>query len=357
MKKIIRLNIIAFVLIFILSVNAKAEEINFEKGNFKEVLAKAKSQQKILMIDFYTDWCKWCVELDKKVYTDKDVAEFSNKNQINWKIDAEKGEGVELAKRYAVNGFPTIVFVDGNGDEVDRIVGYMPAKDFLKRIKEFNEGVNTYGSITKVLKTNPDDIKSNYLMGERIITNDNDHKKAEPYFKKVIEKDSENKAGYKLGAMLYLAIGSGDLNNIKKFIQDYPDCDKCKSAYIALAEKYYQDNVDFGNAKIYYDKAFELYGKSDEELNTSYIQYLLFYMNGLVKKEGATAEDWKFGMDLSNECLVIAKGSVNEGSAYYFQADFYFLLGDKENANIAIDKAIEIRDAKAFKDFKGKINN
>ncbi|MFA5404603.1 MAG: thioredoxin fold domain-containing protein [Ignavibacteria bacterium] len=357
MKNIIKTGTLLLIFVFVISFKASAEEINFEKGTFKEVLAKAKSENKILMVDFFTDWCKWCVELDKKVYTDKDVAEFANKNQINWKVDAEKGEGVELASKYAVNGFPTIVFIDGNGDEVDRIVGYIPAKDFLKRIKEFNKGVNTYGSITKILKNNPNDIKANYLMGERIIINDNDHKKAEPYFKKVLEKDPDNKSGYKLGALLYLAIGSGDLNNIKKFIQDYPDCDKCKSAYIALAEKYYMDLVDFQSAKIYYDKAFELYGKTDEDLMTSYIQYLLYYMNGLVRKEGATGEDWKQGMDLSNECLELAKGSVNEGSAYYFQAQFYYLLGDKENANIAIDKAIEIRDAKVFMDFKTKINN
>ncbi|MCX6166306.1 MAG: thioredoxin fold domain-containing protein [Ignavibacteriae bacterium] len=357
MKSVIKTGILLLVFVFAISLKAKAEEINFEKGTFKEVLAKAKTQKKILMIDFFTDWCKWCVELDKKVYTDKDVSEFANKKQINWKIDAEKGEGIELAKKYAVNGFPTIVFVDGNGDEVDRIVGYIPANDFLKRIKEFSEGVNTYGSITKILKKNPDDVKANYLMGERIITNDNDVKKAEPYFKKVIEKDPNNKEGYKLGALLYLAMGSGDLNNIKKFIQDYPDCDKCKSAYIALAEKYYMDLVDFQSAKIYYDKAFELYGKTDEDLKTSYIQYLLYYMNGLVKKEDATAEEWKQGIDLSSECLELAKGSVNEGSAYYFQANFYFLLGDKENASIAIDKAIEIRDAKVFKDLKSKINN
>lgn len=357
MKKNINIALFITLFIFALSFSVRAEEIKFEKGTFKEVLGKAKSEQKILMIDFFTDWCKWCVELDKKVYTDKDVVEFANKNQINWKIDAEKGEGIELAKKYAVNGFPTIVFVDGNGDEVDRIVGYMPAKDFLKRIKEFNEGKNTYGYNKKILEKNPDDIAANYNMGERIITNDNDYKKAESYFKKVIEKDPDNKAGYKLGALLYLAIGSGDLNNIKKFIQDYPECDKCKSAYIALAEKCYMDLVDFQTAKTYYDKAFELYGKTDEDLKSSYIQYLLYYMNALVKKEEVVVEDRKLGLDLSNECLELSKGSVNEGSAYYFQAQFYYLLGDKENAKIAIDKAIEIRDAKVFKDFKEKLGN
>jgi thioredoxin-related protein len=355
MKNIIKVCVFILAFTFTLSLKAKAEEIKFETGTFKEVLAKAKSQKKVLMIDFFTDWCKWCVELDKKVYTDKDVADFANAKQINWKVDAEKGEGIDLAKKYAVNGYPSIIFVDGNGDEVDRIVGYIPAKDFLKKIKEFSEGVNTYGSITKVLKKNPDDVKANYLMGERIILNEGDNKKAEPYFKKVLEKDKENKLGYKEGALLYMAIGSGDLENIKKFIEKYPNSEKCKNAYIALAEKYYQDNVDYLSAKTYYDKAFGKFGISDEELNTSYIQYLLTYMNGLSKNDND--EDWKKGIELSNECLEWAKGSVNEGSAYYFQALFYYNLKDKDNANIAIDKAIQIRDAKVFNDLKSKINN
>ena len=355
MKNLIKSSILILVIMFAFNLNAKAEEIKFESGQFKDMLSRAKSENKVLMIDFFTDWCKWCIELDKKVYTDKEVAEFANTKQINWKVDAEKGEGIDLAKKYAVNGYPTIVFVDGNGDEVDRIVGYIPAKDFLKKIKLFTAGTDTYGVITKTLKKNPDDVKANYLMGERIINNEGDNKKAAPYFKKVMDNDPKNKLGYKEGVLLYQAIGSGDAGNIKKFIEDYPNSPKLKNAYIALAEKYLQDNVDYGTAKMYYDKAFEKFGKNDEELNTSYIQYLLTYMNGLTKSD--KEEDWKKGIDLSNECIDFAKGSVNEGSAYYMQAMFYFNLKDKDSANEAIDKAMKIRDAKAFKDLKDKINN
>jgi len=354
MKNTIRISLIILAVIFLNNLRLSAEEINFEKGTFQEVLTKAKSENKILMIDFFTDWCKWCVELDKKVYTDKDVAEFANSKQVNWKIDAEKGEGPDLAKKYGVQGYPTIVFVDGNGDEVDRIVGYMPAKDFLKRIMEFNEGTNTFGSLSKILKDNPDDVKANYFLGERIVINDGDYKKAEPYFKKIIDKDPDNKEGYKLGAILYLAIGSGDINQIIKFIEDYPNCDKCKNAYIALAESYYQKDMKFQNAKTTYDKAFEIFGKSDEELNTSYILYSLSYMNSLSKK--TTDEDWKKGIEIGEECLPYTVGSVNEASVYYLQALLYFNLKDKEKANTLIDKALQIRDAKAFRELKEKIN-
>ena len=354
MNKITKLAAVVLFSFFMVFLNARAEEIKFEKGTFNEVLSKAKTEKKILMIDFFTDWCKWCVELDKKVYTDNDVAEFANKKQVNWKIDAEKGEGIELAKKYAVSGYPTIVFVDGNGDEVDRIVGYIPAKDFLKKITEFSEGKNTYGTMKRILKDNPNDVKANYFMGERAVNNENDFKKAGEYFRKVLDIDKKNEYGYKEGALLYIAIGSGSIENIKKFIEDYPNSEKCKAAYIFLAEKCYQDELKFQEALGYYNKAFALFSREDEELKQSYAGYLITYMNDLSKKD--KEEDWKKGLELGTECMDYVKGSVNEGSVYFIEAVLYNNLKDKDNANICIDKAIQIRDAKAYRELKEKIN-
>ena len=46
-------------------------QIDFQKGTVAEVLAKAKAENKIVMVDVMTDWCKWCIELDNKVYAKK----------------------------------------------------------------------------------------------------------------------------------------------------------------------------------------------------------------------------------------------------------------------------------------------
>jgi thioredoxin 1 len=54
---------------------------------------------------------------------------------ISLKIDAEKGEGVQLTKRSAIQGFPTIIFYDGDGKEVSRVVGFVEAAPFLERMK------------------------------------------------------------------------------------------------------------------------------------------------------------------------------------------------------------------------------
>src|SRR4030095_6453817 len=98
--------IIIFALVF--AANFTFSQIDFKKGTVAEVLAMAKAENKLVMVDVMTDWCKWCIELDNKVYAKPEVYEFANANQINYKIDAEKGEGVEFAKKYKIEGYPSV---------------------------------------------------------------------------------------------------------------------------------------------------------------------------------------------------------------------------------------------------------
>ena len=165
-----------------------------------------------------------------------------------------------------------------------------------------------------------------------------------------------NKSGYKDDAVLLIASVGGNIGDIKKFLEDYPTSDKCKTAYIYIAEKYYQNNNDYDNAKVYYDKAFEKYGKTDEEINTSYSQFLITRVYEINKKDDATEEDWRMGLQYCNECIDFVKGSVNEASVYYYSSLLYLKLGDKDNANNSIDKAIEINPTKKFKEQKEIIN-
>jgi tetratricopeptide (TPR) repeat protein len=62
------------------------------------------------------------------------------------KIDAEK-EGQTFARRYDVHGYPTILFVRAGGKEVERIIGYLPAEEFLAEIERINRGEDTYESL------------------------------------------------------------------------------------------------------------------------------------------------------------------------------------------------------------------
>lgn len=92
--------------------------MKFFKGTYEELLAEAKKQDKKIFIDFYTKWCGPCRAMAKNIFPLEAVGKFYNEHFICYKVDAEVGEGPELAKKYKVKGFPTFTFTDANGKSI-----------------------------------------------------------------------------------------------------------------------------------------------------------------------------------------------------------------------------------------------
>lgn len=112
---------------------AFAQGIKFEEGsNFKTILAKAKKENKLVFIDAYAVWCGPCKLMVKNIFPLKPVGDYYNANFVNAKIDMEKGEGIDLAKKFNVKVFPTYLFINGDGEEVHRTIGYVEEKDFIQ---------------------------------------------------------------------------------------------------------------------------------------------------------------------------------------------------------------------------------
>lgn len=96
------------------------------------ILAKAQRQGKPIMMDFYTTWCAPCRWMEKDVFADKTVANYYNKNFINYKVNAEKFEGLELVGKYNIEAYPSVVFLTQNGDVVYTQVGLTSASNFME---------------------------------------------------------------------------------------------------------------------------------------------------------------------------------------------------------------------------------
>ena len=88
-----------------------------------EVLDKAEREDKVIFLDLYTDWCLPCKVMDEEVFNDRATADFMNDNFINYKVNAEIGEGPDLAVLYNVKGYPTHLFLDGRGNVIERNLG------------------------------------------------------------------------------------------------------------------------------------------------------------------------------------------------------------------------------------------
>lgn len=110
--------------------------IKFENDSFKNLLDRAKKENKLIFMDAYASWCGPCKKMDNMVFTQAEVGEVYNSTFINTKFDMEKGEGVGIAKKYGVSAYPTYLFIDGNGEVVYRSTGYFEVPEFLKIAKD-----------------------------------------------------------------------------------------------------------------------------------------------------------------------------------------------------------------------------
>lgn len=119
------------VLSLFLSSNIIGQSIEFTTTDYASAITKAKETNRLIFVDAYTTWCGPCKYMAKEIFTDKNVGEYYNSTFVNFKIDMEKGEGPALAKKWEITGYPTLIFIDGNGDVIHRSMGSRPAEDFI----------------------------------------------------------------------------------------------------------------------------------------------------------------------------------------------------------------------------------
>ncbi len=117
---------------------------------FEQGLAQAKKEKKVLVVDFYTDWCHWCKVMDKETYGNSKVIDYATKTVVMSKLNAETTErfdyngssyeGRELTRMFGVTGFPATVFFTQAGEPITVVPGYIPADRFNSILKFIAEG-------------------------------------------------------------------------------------------------------------------------------------------------------------------------------------------------------------------------
>jgi thiol-disulfide isomerase/thioredoxin len=121
-------------------------------GDFEAAKATAEARGTLIMMDFYTDWCMWCRRLETDTFSDAAVR-TELQGLVPLRLDAE-GNGEELAARYQVSSFPTIVFTDSDGDEVERIAGFLPPDKFADEVRRIRSG-DTFVAWLEKLEQDP----------------------------------------------------------------------------------------------------------------------------------------------------------------------------------------------------------
>ena len=127
---------ILLLIAILLPAHAQESGIRFFHGSWDEAVALAKKEKKKIFIDFFTEWCGPCLNMALTVFPLPEVGEVYNKNFICLKIDAEKGEGRELAKKYGIHSYPSYIFVNPKTEAlIHRSGGNKPAADFIADVQ------------------------------------------------------------------------------------------------------------------------------------------------------------------------------------------------------------------------------
>ncbi|MEG0499664.1 MAG: thioredoxin family protein [Rikenellaceae bacterium] len=114
--------------------------LSYAQSDYNSVLTKAKSQNKLVLLDFYTDWCVPCKQMDEHIFTQQRVKNVIDRDFIRLRIDAEKGEGIALAEKYQVSGYPTLLFLNSDGLETHRMQGAPFNTNFFLEVLNVVEG-------------------------------------------------------------------------------------------------------------------------------------------------------------------------------------------------------------------------
>ena len=104
-----------------------------------QFLAQAKEQKKMLLLDFYADWCISCKEMEINTFANTEVnTQLEKFVLLQADVTKNSPENQELLKRFGLFGPPGILFFDQNSVELkdQRVIGYMPPQRFGERLKK-----------------------------------------------------------------------------------------------------------------------------------------------------------------------------------------------------------------------------
>jgi len=134
LKKVILSFFVLTAILIGCSKGSSSDNLNWET-NLETALQKAKTENKAVMVNFTgSDWCQWCIRLSDEVFSKSEFEDYAEDNLILVRLDfprsieqsnETKMYNNQLAQRYGVQGFPTILLFNSQGKMVLQ-TGYQP---------------------------------------------------------------------------------------------------------------------------------------------------------------------------------------------------------------------------------------
>ena len=181
--------------------------------SYPQALKQAQEEGKLILAYLYTDWCGYCKKMEAETFTDQAVIDEMSDSYVWLKLNAETDdEGRRLQERFNITGYPGLLLLDGDGQEMERISGFVPPGAFRERVAAAAGGPDSFVSLLRTASREPDSIDVQYRLAEEYIER-GDFSAAIERLRRVIELDPENSSGKADLSYYYLALSLASQGN------------------------------------------------------------------------------------------------------------------------------------------------
>ena len=372
--------IIPFLFLLISTTLFSQDGIKFGKQSFAKTLEQAKKENKLIFLDAFASWCGPCKLLDKNVFPKKEVGDYFNANFLNLHIDMEKGEGIEIAKKYSIYSYPTLLFINGDGKVVYKAAGYMSPQELISIAKEAVNPENTLEN--KIAKFEAGEKEPEFLMGLIKNTYATDFSLAQKVATRYFQTRTNATYSKEEAGMLLFFTKTIDDDLYKIFTAKKAELStQIPESYLAeydkqlklntVLQKSFDANTQSINESTFLAEGTKIYGEKEAKQLLNKINMDLFFTQKKYDdyaksalsyyqnpKDFATDElnnvAWNFYLYVTDKtlltqvtqlCLEGIKKEENSQNTDTL-ANIYYKLGDNKNAKLWAKKSIEIAKAK-----------
>jgi thioredoxin-like negative regulator of GroEL len=206
-------------------------------ADLEQALEQAEILRRPIMVDVWAKWCRWCLELDRRTYSDPEVAKRAQAITCA-KVNADQEP--EVGRHFRIRGLPTILFFDRHGQEIDRIGGFLLPDPFAQSVDDVLAAADRTAERADELKQDPENPARKYALADELVAQGR-FAEAEPLLASLTPAGPNAGSPVEPDAVLDLAIvrqGSGDREGacsiLTGFLEAYPSSPRRQEAELRL---------------------------------------------------------------------------------------------------------------------------